>query len=117
MSRRKLRKALWSDRQLDEQSRDLRAIFDDVPETEIRTHDGLFQTGMTLRLEAGDPTPVAIELVRCFLSGNPESVVSHGTACSFRLRDSGAEITRIDGLTADTATRYTFTFRLTYGAA
>lgn len=114
--RRSLRKSLWSDRNLDDQSRDLRSIFSVIPDVEIRTVDGLYQTGMTLRLEQGDSPPVAIELVRCVLKSNPETPVAHGTACSFRLTQQGAQITRIDGLTPDTGTQYTFTFRITYEA-
>ena len=113
MSRPRLRKTLWSDRPLDQQAKDLRAIFRGIPQTEIREHEGFYQTGLTLRLEAG-AQPIAIELVRCVDADAPDSPVANGSAVSFRRVQQGAEITRIDGLTPDTTAKYKLTFRITY---
>lgn len=115
-TRRPLRKALWSDRDLDEQARDLRDIFGGIPEVELREHEGLYAVGGITLAYDRRRRPVAIELVRCIDPANPEAAVAHGTATSFRLTQQGAELTRIDGLTAGGSTRYRMTFRITYGS-
>jgi hypothetical protein len=113
--RKRLRQALWQDKSLDNQSRDLREIFDNIRDEEIRSHVGLFQVGMTLRV---DSKPIAIELIRCINPAAPDAPVSHGAAVSFKLKQAGnersVEITRIDQMTPGT-TKYEFTFRITYG--
>lgn len=112
--RKRLRQALWSDKSLDIQSRGIREIFATIPDVEIRPFVGLYQTGLTLKVE---DKPVAIELIRCRIPATPETPVAHGNAVSFDLKPQGALITRIDGLTPGAATIYEFTFRITYGDA
>lgn len=113
--RKRLRQALWQDRSLDNQSRDLREIFDNIRDEETRLHAGLFQTGMTLKV---DSKPIAIECIRVINPAAPDAPVTHGTAVGFKLKQSGnertVEITRIDQMTPGT-TKYEFTFRITYG--
>lgn len=113
--RRRLRQALWQDRSLDNQSRDLREIFDNIRDEEIRPFVGMYQTGMKLEVDA---KPVAIECIRVVNPAAPDTPVVHGVAVGFKLKQSGnarsAEITRIDQMTPS-ATKYEFTFRITYG--
>lgn len=113
MTRRHLRQAIWSDKQLGVQSQDLREIFKRIPDHEIKVHVGLYNTGLTLQV---DGKPVAIELIRCRTPGAPKTPVPYGAAVSFDLATNGdALITSIQGLTAGAATQYEFTFRITYG--
>lgn len=110
--RRRLRQAIWDNKQLGQQSQDLREIFKRITDSEIKVHVGLYNVGLTLQV---DGKPIAIELIRCRIPGTPETPVAHGAAVSFKLKPQGAEITRLEGLTAGTATTYEFTFRITYG--
>lgn len=113
--RKRLRQALWQDRSLDNQSRDLREIFANIRDEEYRAVEASYQANMTLKV---DSKPVAIECVRVVNPGAPDTPVVHGTAVGFKLKGSGAElaavITRIDQMTPG-ATKYAFTFRITYG--
>lgn len=112
--RTRLRKALWSDKPLADQSLDLRGIFERIPDAEIKVHVGLYNLGLTLQV---DGKPIAIELIRCRIPATPETPVAHGSAVSFDIKQQGALIQRIDGLTPGAATTYEFTFRITYGDA
>jgi hypothetical protein len=112
--RKRLRQALWQDRSLDNQSRDLREIFANIRDEELRVFKGLYQTGMTLKVDA---KPMAIELLRVVNPAAPDVPVVHGATVGFKLKGTsalGAEITRIDQMTPS-ATQYEFTFRITYG--
>jgi hypothetical protein len=111
--RKHLRKAIWNDKPLADQSLDLRDIFERIPDVEIKVHTGLYNVGMALKV-AGKP--IAIELIRCRNPQAPKVPVANGAAVSFDLATNGdALITAIQGLTAGTATNYEFTFRITYG--
>jgi hypothetical protein len=103
--RKRLRQALWADKSLDNQSRDLREIFDNIRDEETRKVAAPYQANMVLKVGS---KPVS----------TPDTPVVHGTAVGFRLKGSGAElaavITRIDQMTPG-ATKYEFTFRITYG--
>lgn len=113
--RKRLRKALWQDRSLDNQTADLREIFDNIRDEEYRVVSGPYQASMTLKV---DSKPIAIECIRVVNPAAPDTPVTHGTAVGFRLKGTGAElaavITRIDQMTP-AATKYEFTFRITYG--
>jgi hypothetical protein len=113
--RKRLRQALWADKSLDNQSRDLREIFDTIRDEETRKISASYQANMTLKVGS---KPVSIECVRVVNPAAPDTPVVHGTAVGFRLKGSGAElaavITRIDQMTPG-ATKYEFTFRITYG--
>lgn len=113
--RKHLRKAIWGDKPLSDQSLDLRRIFEAIPDAEIKVHTGLYNVGLALKV---DGKPIAIELIRCRLPGAPKTPVAFGAAVNFDLATNGdALITSIQGLTAGTATNYEFTFRITYGDA
>ena len=90
--------------------RDLKAIFDAVPATQLFELSGLYYEGLTLALHVA---PTAIELIRCVNARAPGTTTGHGTAVEFLWTASGARILRIDGLTPS-STSYVFTFRLTY---
>lgn len=110
--RRHLRKAIWGDKPLSDQSLDLRRIFESIPDTEIKVHTGLYNVGMALKV---DGKPIAIELIRCRNPKAPKTPIAFGTV-SFDIATNGdALITDIADLTAGTATTYEFTFRITYG--
>jgi hypothetical protein len=113
--RKRLRQALWQDKSLDNQSRDLREIFANIRDEEIRPFVGLYQASMSLSV---DSKPIAIELLRVVNPAAPDAPVTHGTAVGFKIKQSGnertAQITRIDQMTPGT-TKYEFTFRITYG--
>lgn len=113
--RKRLRKALWQDRALDNQTADLREIFANIRDEEYRVLSAPYQASMVLKV---DSKPTAIECVRVVNPAAPETPVVHGTAVGFKLKGSGNElaavITRIDQMTPG-ATKYEFTFRITYG--
>lgn len=109
--RKGLRKALWTDRALDNQSNDLRGMFARVPDTEFKKFAGLYQQGIVLRTKG---PPLAVECIRCRDPRVPTSTVAHGSAVSFDLKDDGVTITRIDGLTFGTQF-LEIIFRITYG--
>lgn len=113
--RKRLRQALWADKSLDNQSRDLREIFDNIHDDEYRVIAAPYQAGMALKV---DSKPIAIELLRVVDPATPDTPVVHGAAVGFKLQNRpgalAAVITRIDQMTPS-ATKYEFTFRITYG--
>lgn len=112
--RKRLRQALWQDKSLDSQSRDLREIFANIRDEELRVFKGLYQAGMTLSV---DSKPAAIELLRVVNPAAPDVPVVHGASVGWKLKGTaaiGAEITRLDQMTVG-PTQYEFTFRITYG--
>jgi len=113
--RRHLRKAIWDNKPLADQSLDLRGIFERLPDVDINVHTGLYNVGMALKV---DGKPIAIELIRCRNPRAPKVAVAYGAAVSFDLATNGdALITSIQDVTPGTDTVYEFTFRITYGDA
>jgi len=88
-------------------------MFASIQDVELRKYTGLYQTGLTLRVEE---RPECIELVRCVNPASPDTPVVFGSAVNFVMTAAGAKITRIEDLTPG-ATKYEFTFRITYGDA
>jgi hypothetical protein len=109
--RRKLRQALWNDRSLDNQSKDLREIFEGFRDVEHRKVTGLYHAALVLKV---DEKPDAIELIRCINPATPDTPVVHGSVVGFKMTAAGAQVTRIEDMTPS-ATKYEFLFRITYG--
>lgn len=110
--RKGLRKALWSDRQLDNQSNDLRDIIGRIPDVEYKKFLGLYQTGITFPVAA---PPLCVECVRCRDPRQPQTPIPHGAAVSFDLSGSGGiKITLVEGLTFS-GQYLEMIFRITYG--
>lgn len=109
--RKGVRKALWSDKDLDQQSNDVRQINSRIPDFEYRKFTGLYQRGITFKTNG---PPLCIECTRCRDPRRPTVPIAHGAAVSFDLKGDGIEITRIDGLIFGTL-YLEMIFRITYG--
>lgn len=86
-----------------------------MPRVSIQVLEGAYVEPLTLTV-AEDP--VSIELARVVNLLQQDVPVQCSSLCHFIYRPEagGAQITSIDGLTSNAASRYRFTFRITYKA-